>query len=79
MPLLMRHLAGQTAGLLNVSDIASRVQLDNRLVGDFVALLESVFLVHRLEAFGRTLSGRHRTQAFSEWQRQRPSRPMSRP
>ena len=58
MPLIMRHLAGQTAGLLNVSDIASRVQLDNRLVGDFVTLLESVFLVHRLEAFGRTLSGR---------------------
>jgi len=58
MPLVMRHLAAQTAGILNVSDIASRVQLDNRLVGDFVALLESVFLVHRLEAFGRTLSGR---------------------
>lgn len=58
MPLILRHLAGQTAGLLNVSDIASRVQLDNRLVGDFVTLLESVFLVHRLEAFGRTLSGR---------------------
>ena len=58
MPLILRHLAGQTAGLLNVSDIANRVQLDNRLVGDFVTLLESVFLVHRLEAFGRTLSGR---------------------
>jgi uncharacterized protein len=58
MPLIMRHLAGQTSGLLNVSDIASRVQLDNRLVGDFVSLLESVFLVHRLEAFGRTLSSR---------------------
>ncbi len=58
MPLILRHLASQTAGLLNVSDIASRVQLDNRLVGDFVTLLESVFLVHRLEAFGRSLSGR---------------------
>ena len=58
MPLILRHLASQTAGLLNVSDIANRVQLDNRLVGDFVALLESVFLIHRLEAFGRTLSGR---------------------
>lgn len=57
LPLILRHLAAQTAGLLNVSDIAGRVQLDNRLVGDFVTLLESVFLVHRLEAFGRTLSG----------------------
>jgi hypothetical protein len=58
MPLIMQHLAGQTGGLLNVSDIASRVQLDNRLVGDLVSLPESVFLVHRLEAFGRTLSSR---------------------
>lgn len=58
MPVILRHIASQTAGLLNVSEIAARVQLDNRLVGDFVALLESVFLVHRLEAFGRTLSGR---------------------
>jgi predicted AAA+ superfamily ATPase len=58
MPLVMRQLAAQTAGILNVNDIASRVQLDNRLVGDFVALLDSVFLVHRLEAFGRTLSSR---------------------
>jgi uncharacterized protein len=58
MPLIMRHLAGQTGGLLNVSDIANRVQLDNRLVGDFVSLLESVFPVHRLEAFGRTLCSR---------------------
>jgi hypothetical protein len=58
LPLILRHLAAQTAGVLNVSNIAATVQLDNRLVGDFVSLLESVFLVHRLEAFGRTLSSR---------------------
>src|SRR5260370_17502643 len=57
MPVILRHLAGQTAGLLNVSDIAARVQLANRLVADFVALLASVFLVHRLAGFRRTLSG----------------------
>lgn len=58
LPTILRHLAGQTAGVLNVSSIAATVQLDSRLVGDFVALLEFVFLVHRLEAFGRTLSSK---------------------
>lgn len=58
LPLVLHHLAGQTGGLVNVSDIAARVHLDARLVGDMVTLLESVFLVHRLGAFGRTLAGR---------------------
>jgi predicted AAA+ superfamily ATPase len=55
LPLILRHLAAQTAGVLNVSSITATVQLDGRLAGDFVSLLESVFLVHQLEAFGRTL------------------------
>jgi predicted AAA+ superfamily ATPase len=58
LPLILRQLAAQTAGVLNVSNIAATVQLDGRLAGDFVSLLESVFLVHQLEAFGRTLSSR---------------------
>jgi predicted AAA+ superfamily ATPase len=58
LPLIMRRLAAQTAGLLNASDIARTLQLEVRVVHDFVGLLESVFLVHRLEAFGRTLSSR---------------------
>jgi uncharacterized protein len=58
LPLVLRHLAARTAGLLNVSDIARDMQLETRLVHDFVTLLESVFLVHRLDAFGRTLSSR---------------------
>lgn len=58
LPVLLRHLAGQTGGSLNATDLAGRMGLDNRLVGDLVTLLESVFLVHRLGAFGRTLSAR---------------------
>ena len=58
LPLVLRHLAGQTGGLVNVSDIGARLGLDGRLTGDLVTLLESVFLVYRLAAFGRTLSGR---------------------
>lgn len=58
LPLVLRHLAAQTASVLNMSTIANAVQLDSKLVSDFVALLESVFLIHRLESYGRTLSGR---------------------
>jgi uncharacterized protein len=58
LPLILQHLAAQTACVLNASSIAAAVQLDGKLAGDYVSLLESVFLVHRLEASGRTLSSR---------------------
>lgn len=58
LPLILRHLAARTASIVQATELAGRVQLDNRLVGDYVTLLESVFLVHRLDAFGRTLSAR---------------------
>ncbi|HLK02748.1 MAG TPA: DUF4143 domain-containing protein, partial [Streptosporangiaceae bacterium] len=58
LPLLLEQLAARTASMLNVSDVARDLQLETRLVNDLVALLESVFLVHRLDAFGRTLSSR---------------------
>lgn len=58
LPLLLEQLAARTGSLLNVSDIARDLQLETRLVNDLVALLESVFLAHRLDAFGRTLSSR---------------------
>jgi uncharacterized protein len=77
LPLILRYLAAQTAGVLNVSSIAATVQLDNRLFGDFVSLLESVFLVHRLEAFGRTLASRpHRADAGGESSRDRDQGPV---
>ncbi len=58
LPRILQHLASRTAGVLQATDIAARVELDNRLVGDYITLLESVFLIHRLSAFGRTLSSR---------------------
>lgn len=58
LPLILRHLAARTASIVQATELAGRVQLDNRLVGDYITLLESVFLVHRLNAFGRTLSSR---------------------
>jgi hypothetical protein len=58
MPPVLRKLAAQTGQVLNIAAAANSLQLEPNLVGDLVALLESVFLVHRLEAFGRTLSAR---------------------
>lgn len=55
---LTRHLAARTGQVLNVADIANRIGHDARTLYDYVSLLESVFLVHRLESFGRTLGSR---------------------
>lgn len=55
---LTRHLAARTGQVLNVADIANRMGHEARSLYDYVNLLESVFLVHRLEAFGRTLGAR---------------------
>ncbi|GAA3755029.1 ATP-binding protein [Salinactinospora qingdaonensis] len=58
LPTVLRALASRTGGVLNASAIASDLGMEARTVGDFITLLESVFLVHRLEAFSRTLSTR---------------------
>jgi uncharacterized protein len=58
MPVILRHLAAQTGQVLSIAAVANSLQLDARLVGDLIGLLESVFFVHRLGAFGRSLSAR---------------------
>ncbi|HEV3311683.1 MAG TPA: DUF4143 domain-containing protein [Chloroflexota bacterium] len=58
LPRILRRLAGQTAQLLAPAAVGAAVGLDRSTVNDFIRLLESVFLVHRLGAFGRTLSSR---------------------
>lgn len=58
LPVILRRLAAQTAQLLKISAVAESVELDRTTVSDLVELLETVFLVHRLDAFGRTLSAR---------------------
>ncbi|MFI7634175.1 ATP-binding protein [Nonomuraea sp. NPDC049400] len=58
LPLILRHLAARTASVVNAADIAQHVGLDQRLVGDYITLLESVFLAHRLDSYGRTLSSK---------------------
>ena len=56
--LLLGRLAGQTAQVLNVASAATDVGLTPVTEESYISLLERVFLVHRLEAWGTTLLSR---------------------
>lgn len=58
LPVLLARLAGQTAQVLNVDHAANDVDLANSTTGEYLTLLEAVFLVQRLPAWGTTLSSR---------------------
>lgn len=48
LPRLLTLAAGQTARLLNVTDLASPFQLSRPTIRDYVTLLERIFLIERL-------------------------------
>jgi predicted AAA+ superfamily ATPase len=48
LPRLLQLAAGQTAKLLNVADLAAPFQLSRPTIGEYVTLLERVFLLERL-------------------------------
>jgi uncharacterized protein len=48
LPRLLRLAAGRTAQLFNLSDLASSFQLSRTTIGDYVTLLENIFLLERL-------------------------------
>lgn len=58
LPRLLRGLAGQTAQMLNVANAAREVRMDEKTAESYTRLLEAVFLVHRLPAWGTTLRSR---------------------
>lgn len=58
LPRLLRVLAAQTGQVLNIRKAAEQAHLEPSVAGDYLALLEAVFLVHRLPAWGRTLGSR---------------------
>jgi predicted AAA+ superfamily ATPase len=58
LPRLLRRLTSQTAQLLNVAAAARAEGIDPSVAGDYVRLLEAVFLVARLPAWGTTLGSR---------------------
>lgn len=58
LPRLLERLAGQTAQVLNVARAASHLNMNERTADSYVRLLEAVFLVRRLPAWGTTLTAR---------------------
>jgi len=58
LPLLLRQLAGQTAQVLNVANAARAIGMEKSTAESYTKLLETVFLVHRLPAWGTTLGRR---------------------
>ena len=51
LPRLLRATAAQTAQLFNLSDLASPFELSRPSIGDYVTLLERLFLLERLPAW----------------------------
>ncbi|MGM0670373.1 MAG: ATP-binding protein [Gemmatimonadota bacterium] len=58
LPGLLRRLAGQTAQMLNMASAGESVGLKADTAENYTKLLEAVFLVHRLPAWGKSLRAR---------------------
>jgi uncharacterized protein len=58
LPALLRRVAAQTAQVLNVASAAGEVGLDRTTAAGYLKLLEAVFLIKRLPAWGTTLRRR---------------------
>lgn len=58
LPRLLERLAGQTGQVLNIAKAAGPLQIKERTADNYVRLLEAVFLLHRLPAWGTTLTSR---------------------
>jgi len=58
LPNLLKLLAARTAGLLNLADVSRDTGLPHTTVTRYLALLEALFLVHRLPAWSANLGKR---------------------
>lgn len=58
LPKLLARLASQTAQMLNVRAAAEQVELTPDTAENYTRLLEDVYLIHRLPAWGKTLRAR---------------------
>jgi len=58
LPALLERLAGQTAQVLNATAAAAAAGIDPHTARDYIRLLESVFLIQLLPAWGTTLTSR---------------------
>jgi predicted AAA+ superfamily ATPase len=55
LPLLLRQLAARSGQVLNIAAVAQAIGLERSSAENYVRLLEAVFLVERLPAWGTTL------------------------
>ncbi len=58
LPNLLKLLAARTSGLSNLSDLGRDAGLPHTTMARYLALLETLFLVHRLPAWSRNLGKR---------------------
>ena len=58
IPRLLNVAAAQTAQLYNLTELAAPFQLSRQTIGDYVTLLERVFLLEKLPPWHRGRSGR---------------------
>jgi predicted AAA+ superfamily ATPase len=55
---LLRKLAVQTAQILVLENVSKTIALDIGTIREYIQLLEDVFMIHQLPAWGRTLKSR---------------------
>ncbi len=58
MPRLLRYLAAMTAQELNAARLAGQIQLADDTVRRYLPILETVYLVHRVPAWSRSLTAK---------------------
>ena len=58
LPLLLRQLAARSGQILNMAAISGTIGLEKSTAENYIKLLEAVFLVYRLPAWGTTLGSR---------------------
>lgn len=63
LPRLVKLLSARTASVLNISDLSRDARLKWETAREYMALLETVFLVHRLPAWSTNLTSRMTKQA----------------
>ena len=58
LPRLLGQLAARSGQVLNITPVAGAIGLERSTAENYLKLLEAVFLVHRLPAWGTTLGSR---------------------
>lgn len=87
LPRLLRYLAAITAQELNVTEVARAIGVDDSTIRSDLALLETVYLIHRVPAWSRNLTTKvkHRPKihlvdsGFAAWLRGESADALARP